>query len=66
MENKNIMENELAAVAGGASDGGKYHVVRENDTSGSICVRYNITAQELYGMNPGARTLKPGDVVRVG
>ena len=68
MENKIMNENELENVAGGASYGDNYYLVRTGDTLGAIAARYHTTVANLMSLNPrikNANLIYAGEVIRI-
>ena len=52
MENKNIIENELENVAGGAAYGSNYYTIKGGDTLSTIAARFGTTVNNLMALNP--------------
>ena len=68
MENKNMIDNELENVAGGAGYRNDYYVVKRGDTLSAIARRYGTTVSQLMALNPyieNANLIYPGDVIRL-
>ncbi|MEF2836940.1 MAG: LysM domain-containing protein [Oscillospiraceae bacterium] len=68
MENKNMIENELENVAGGAGLGPNYYIVKKGDTLGAIAANHHTTVQKLKELNPQIRNINliyPGDAIRL-
>ena len=68
MENKNIIDNELENVAGGANYQSNYYTVQKGDTLSGIASRFNTTVSRLVALNPHIKNpnlIYPGDVIRL-
>ena len=68
MENKNMMDQELENVTGGAAYGASYYIVKKGDTLSEIAVKYHITLNKLLALNPQIKNpdlIYPGDAIRV-
>ena len=68
MENKNMIENELDNVAGGAGYRNDYYVVKRGDTLSAIAVRYHTTVANLMALNPrikNANLIYAGETIRI-
>lgn len=68
MENKNIIDNELENVAGGANYQSNYYTVQRGDTLSAIASRNHTTVSKLMALNPhikNANLIYPGDVIRL-
>ena len=67
MENKNMMDIELANVTGGAG-GQNYYTVKKGDTLSAIAVKYHTTVNKLVALNPHIKNpnlIYVGDVIRL-
>ena len=67
MENKNMIDNELENVSGGAA-GQNYYTVKKGDTLSAIAVKYHTTVNKLMALNPhikNANLIYVGDVIRL-
>ena len=68
MENKNMIDNELDNVAGGAAYGDNYHIVKKGDTLSGIAAKYGTTVNNLVNLNPQIKNINliyVGDVIRI-
>ena len=68
MENKNMIDNELENVAGGAGYHNDDYVVKRGDTLSAIARRYGTAVSRLMDLNPhieNANLIYPGDVIRL-
>ena len=68
MENKNMIDNELENVTGGAAYGDNYYTVKKGDTLSAIAVKYHTTVNKLMALNPhikNANLIYVGDVIRL-
>ena len=63
MENKNMIENELENVAGGAAYGDNYYTIKRGDTLNSIAAQFHTTVAMLMSLNP---QIKRADWITVG
>ena len=52
MENKNIIENELENVAGGAAYYNDYYTIQSGDTLSGIAAKFGTTINKLMSLNP--------------
>ena len=52
MENKNMIENELENVAGGAAYYNDYYTIQSGDTLSAIAARFGTTINKLMSLNP--------------
>ena len=67
MENKNMIDNELENVTGGAG-GQNYYTVKKGDTLSAIAVNYHTTVNKLVALNPHIKNpnlIYVGDVIRL-
>ena len=68
MENKNMIDNELENVAGGAVYQDNYYVVQPGDTLGAIAARYHTSVSHLMSLNPrikNANLIYAGEAIRI-
>ena len=68
MENKNMIDNELENVTGGASYQNTYYTVQPGDTLGAIAARYNTSVSRLMSLNPrikNANLIYAGEAIRI-
>lgn len=69
MENKNMTDNELACVIGGASaQGNNYYTVQKGDSLSAIAKKYHTSVIKLIFLNPqitDPHLIHPGDVIRI-
>ena len=68
MENKNLIENELENVTGGAAYGSNYYIVKKGDTLSGIAVKHHTTLDKLRALNPQIKNpnlIYPGDAIRL-
>ena len=68
MENKNIIENELENVAGGAAYYNDYYTIKRGDTLSVLAARFGTTVARLMALNPhikNANLIYAGDTIRV-
>ena len=68
MENKNIIENELDNVAGGAAYGDNYYTIKRGDTLSALARKFNTTIANLMALNPhikNANLIYEGDTIRI-
>ena len=63
MENKNLLENELENVTGGASGINNQYTMKPGDTLYSVAAKYHTTVSMLMYLNPN---IKNADWVPVG
>ena len=52
MENKNIIDNELENVAGGAAYYNDYYTIQNGDTLSGIAAKFGTTIARLMALNP--------------
>ena len=52
MENKNIIDNELENVAGGAATQNNYYTIKSGDTLSGIAAKFHTTIDMLMYLNP--------------
>ena len=68
MENKNMIDNELENVAGGAANGAQYYLIQNGDTLGGIAQKFGTTVGVLMALNPrikNANLIYAGDRIRI-
>ena len=68
MENKNIMENELENVTGGAAYQNDYYTIKKGDTLSAIAVKFHTTIARLQALNPKIKNpnlIYAGDTIRI-
>ena len=68
MENKNIIENELENVAGGAAYYNDYYTIQSGDTLSGIAAKFGTTIARLMALNPQIKNpnlIYPGDAIRL-
>ena len=68
MENKNIIENELDNVAGGAAYGDNYYTIKRGDTLSTIAARFGTSVYNLMSLNPqikNANLIYEGHTIRI-
>jgi LysM repeat protein len=68
MENKNIIENELENVAGGAAYASNYYTIKRGDTLGAIAAKFGTSVSNLMALNPhikNANLIYAGDTIRI-
>ena len=68
MENKNMIENELENVAGGAAYSSNYYTIKGGDTLGAIAAKFGTSVSNLMSLNPhikNANLIYAGDTIRI-
>ena len=68
MENKNMIENELENVAGGAAYSNNYYTIKRGDTLSVLAARFGTTVARLMSLNPhikNANLIYEGDTIRI-
>ena len=68
MENKNMIENELENVAGGAAYGDNYYTIKRGDTLSTIAARFGTSVSNLMALNPqikNANLIYEGHTIRI-
>jgi LysM repeat protein len=68
MENKNMIENELENVAGGAAYSSNFYTIKKGDTLGILAARFGTTVNNLMALNPhitNANLIYAGDTIRI-
>ena len=68
MENKNIIENELENVAGGAEYSSNYYTIKGGDTLSTIAAKFGTSVSNLMSLNPhikNANLIYAGDTIRI-
>ena len=68
MENKNMIENELENVAGGAAYSYDYYTIKRGDTLSVLAARFGTTVARLMSLNPhikNANLIYEGDTIRI-
>ena len=68
MENKNMIENELENVAGGAAYGDNYYTIKRGDTLSTIAARFGTSVSNLMALNPqikNANLIYEGHSIRI-
>ena len=68
MENKNIIENELENVAGGAAYSSNYYTIKGGDTLGAIAAKFGTSVSNLMALNPqikNANLIYEGHTIRI-
>ena len=68
MENKNIIENELDNVAGGAAYSSNYYTIKGGDTLGAIAAKFGTSVSNLMALNPHIKNpnlIYAGDTIRI-
>ena len=68
MENKNMIDNELENVAGGAVYQDNYYIVEAGDTLGAIAARFHTSVAHLMSLNPrikNANLIYAGEAIRI-
>ena len=68
MENKNMIDNELENVSGGAYIGNNYYQVESGDTLGKIAARFHTSVNHLMALNPritNPNLIYAGEVIRI-
>ena len=68
MDNKNIIENELENVAGGATYYNDYYTIKRGDTLSVLAARFGTTIARLMALNPhikNANLIYEGDTIRI-
>ena len=70
MENKNMIENELENVAGGATyyNEGDYYVIKRGDTLSGIAAKFGTSIAKLMSLNPqikNANLIYEGHTIRI-
>ena len=67
-EMKNMMDNELENVAGGAANGAQYYLIQNGDTLRGIARKFGTTVEVLMALNPRIKNknlIYAGDRIRV-
>ena len=68
MENKNMIENELENVTGGAAYSSNFYTIKKGDTLGILAARFGTTVNNLMALNPhitNANLIYAGDTIRI-
>ena len=68
MENKNIIDNELENVSGGANFQNNYYIVQPGDTLGVLAQRFGTTVRNLQALNPritNPNLIYAGEAIRI-
>lgn len=68
MEFKNMTDNELENVSGGAASVAEYYTVKEGDCLSTIADRYHTSVIKLMLLNlhiKNPNLIYPGDVIRI-
>ena len=68
MENKNMIDNELENVAGGATIQDDFYIVKSGDTLSAIASRYHTSVAHLLALNPrikNANLIYAGEAIRI-
>ena len=68
MENKNMIENELENVAGGAAYSSNFYTIKKGDTLGILAARFGTTVSKLQSLNPRIKNpnlIYAGEAIRI-